>query len=60
MSESAELPLPGYDQLPLGKLAHRVRTLNETEVRALIRYESEHADRLPVLRLLHTRLEELR
>lgn len=60
MAESNELPLPGYDQLPLGSLAHRVRTLDREDVRTLVDYESQHADRPAVLELLHSRLEELR
>lgn len=61
MSYSAkDLPLPEYDRLSFGSLAHRVRMLNTAEVQSLVDYEAEHADRPAVLELLHSRLEELR
>ncbi|MEV5428036.1 hypothetical protein [Streptomyces sp. NPDC052701] len=54
------LPLPDYDHLPLGSLQHRVRTLDEAGLRAVLAYEEAHGNRLPVLQVLRTRLEELR
>lgn len=56
---SDALPLPDYDDLPLGSLQHRVRTLDADGVRALISYEEEHGDRLPVLTVLRARLDQL-
>lgn len=55
-----DLPLPDYDHLPLSSLQHRVRTLDEQGVSALLGYESEHGRRLPVLEVLEQRLHELR
>lgn len=52
-------PIAGYDELPLGALQHRVRSLTEAELRALLDYERGHADRAPVVDLLVRRLGEL-
>jgi hypothetical protein len=54
-----ELPLPDYDQLPLGDLRHRVRTLDEAGVRSLIEHEEAHGNRVPVLEVLRSRLTGL-
>ena len=54
-----ELPLPDYDQLPLTELRHRIRMLEEGQLRALFEYETEHGNRIPVLELMHARLREL-
>src|SRR3954454_20468708 len=55
-----ELPLPDYDHLPLGSLAHRIRTLDAGALSSLLDYERTHGDRLPVTELMRTRLDELR
>jgi hypothetical protein len=60
MAGSIELPLPEYDRLPFGSLAHRVRSLDAGEVETLMEYETEHADRPAVRNLLESRLKELR
>lgn len=54
-----ELPLPDYDELPLGTLRHRMRALSEEEIRLLLEHERNHADRVPVIELLTSRLGEL-
>lgn len=54
-----ELPLPDYDHLPLGSLAHRVRSLDVDGLTQLIGYERQHGARAPVLQVLETRLEAL-
>jgi hypothetical protein len=54
-----ELPLPDYDQLPLNEVRHRIRTLEEGQLRTLFEHETEHGNRIPVLELLHARLREL-
>lgn len=54
-----ELPLPDYDQLPLTELRHRIRSLDEGELRLLFEHETEHGNRIPVLELLHARVREL-
>ncbi|MFI9407236.1 hypothetical protein [Nocardia sp. NPDC052316] len=54
-----ELPLPDYDQLALGDIRHRARSLDESRLRALIEHERAHGARVPVLELLQARLTEL-
>ena len=54
-----DLPLPDYDQLPLTELRHRIRMLEEGQLRMLFEYETEHGNRIPVLELMHARLREL-
>jgi hypothetical protein len=59
MAHSEELPLTDYDQLPLTELRHRIRSLEEPQVRTLFDHEEAHGNRIPVLELLHARLKEL-
>jgi hypothetical protein len=54
-----ELPLPEFDQLSLGDLRHRIRSLNAEQIRALIEHERQHAIRPAVLVQLGARLDEL-
>jgi hypothetical protein len=54
-----ELPLTDYDQLPLNELRHRIRGLDEGQLRGLLEHEEAHGNRIPVLELLHARLREL-
>jgi hypothetical protein len=54
-----DLPLADYDQLPLGDLRHRIRSLDEGSLRTLVEHERAHGDRAPVLQLLTARLEQL-
>ncbi len=60
MADRSTLPLPDYDQLPIGSVESRVRSLTVEEVEELLAYEREHADRLPVVQVLTARLEQLR
>jgi hypothetical protein len=53
------LPLPDYDDLPVGSLQARVRTLDADGVRRLVEYEKAHADRPAVLQVLGRRAAEL-
>jgi hypothetical protein len=53
------LPLPDFDHLPLPAVTHRIRSLEADEVEALIDHEQAHGDRLPVLEVLRTRLQQL-
>lgn len=53
------LPIPDYDHLPVTGLAHRIRSLEAEQVDRLISYERAHGERLPVLQVLETRLQEL-
>jgi len=54
-----ELPLPDFDQLPVGSIESRVRTLGERGVRELLDYEREHANRVAVMQILEHRLVAL-
>jgi hypothetical protein len=54
-----ELPLPDYDHLPLASLTQRIRALDADGLSALVQYEQEHGNRLPVVQVLKTRLQEL-
>ncbi|AGB20624.1 hypothetical protein Mycsm_00163 [Mycobacterium sp. JS623] len=54
-----ELPIADYDQLPLTELRHRIRSLDEGQLRGLFDHEESHGNRIPVLELLHARLREL-
>jgi hypothetical protein len=60
MTEPAALPLPDYDHLTVGDLTHRIRSLDADALQTLLRYERDHADRLPVVQVLTSRLEEVR
>lgn len=59
MMNDASAHLPEYDDLPLGALEHRIRSLNAADLRSVLDYEREHANRTPVLELLTARLDEL-
>jgi hypothetical protein len=54
-----ELPLADYDQLTLGDLQHRIRSLDEESLRTVLNHECGHAARVPVLEFLEARLREL-
>lgn len=57
--EDATTLIPEYDELPLGMLQHRVRALDEDQLGTVIEYERQHANRAPVLQVLHARLDAL-
>jgi hypothetical protein len=54
-----QLPLTDYDQLSVGDLKHRIRSLSEDELEQVRDHEREHGDRAPVLQIIAARLEEL-
>lgn len=56
---SNDLPIPDYDQLSLGDLRHRIRSLDRDELSRVLDHEREHGDRAPVLQVLTARLAEL-
>lgn len=56
---SNDLPIPDYDQLPLGDLRHRIRSLTREELARVLEHEREHGDRVPVVEVLTARLAEL-
>jgi hypothetical protein len=59
MAASDELPIPDYDQLSLNDVRHRIRSLDEAQLRAVFAHEEAHGNRVPVLEILHARLLEL-
>jgi hypothetical protein len=59
VTNRTEFPIPDYDHLPVGALAHRVRSLPADGLRRLLDYEREHGNRLPVVRLLEQRIGAL-
>jgi hypothetical protein len=56
---SGELPLPNYDEMSLGDIQHKVRSLTRDEVEAVLTYEAGHAARVPVLEVVEARLHQL-
>ncbi|TVT22293.1 hypothetical protein FNH06_14025 [Amycolatopsis acidiphila] len=54
-----EFPLPDYDQIPLGSLRHRIRSLDESQLRTVVEYECAHGNRVGVLEVLRARMAEL-
>ncbi|KOV90011.1 hypothetical protein [Nocardia sp. NRRL S-836] len=54
-----QLPIPGYDQLTLGDLLHRIRSLDEQELRQVREHEEAHGHRTPVLEIIDERLRQL-
>ena len=59
MAPSDELPLPDYDQLSLGDLQHRIRSLDADQLEAVTVYECGHAARVPVLEILEARRRQI-
>ena len=55
-----DLPIPDYDHLPIGDLGHRIRSLTADGLASLLTYEQAHGNRLPVVQVLQTRLDEVR
>jgi len=59
MTQSDDLPLADYDEMALGDLQHRIRSLTPGELESVLTYEAGHAARVPVLEILEARLREL-
>ena|SRR5947209_14516929 len=59
MTDSAELPLPDYDQLSLGDIRHRIRSLDAEALGVILNHEAGHAARVPVFEILEARQREL-
>jgi hypothetical protein len=57
MADREALPIPDYDHLPEGSLAHRIRALDADGLRLILDHERAHGDRLPVVALLEERLQ---
>jgi hypothetical protein len=56
---SADLPLADYDDLTLGAVESRIRSLDAASLRQLLDYERAHGNRLPVVQLLEQRSAQL-
>ena len=56
---SDELPLPNFDEMSLGDIQHKVRSLIKAEVETILIYEAGHAARVPVLEIVEARMREL-
>jgi pyruvate/2-oxoglutarate dehydrogenase complex dihydrolipoamide acyltransferase (E2) component len=56
---ASDLPLPGYDDLTLPSIRARLRGLDTAQLRALVAYESMHAERPEVLGMFERRIEKL-
>jgi hypothetical protein len=52
-------PLPGYDDLSLPSLRARLRTLDATDIKAMLDYEKAHASRDDVISMLERRLAKI-
>lgn len=59
MTDRTEVPIPDYDHLPEGSLAHRIRSLPVEGLRSLLDYEQEHGNRFRVVHLLQQRVQAL-
>jgi hypothetical protein len=59
-TDRGTLPVPDFDHLPLGALHDRIRSLDAGALQALVDYEHEHGDRLPVIEVLRHRLDAVR
>jgi hypothetical protein len=59
MSSSDDLPLEDYDQMTVGDLQHRIRSLSAEDLAIVLNYEAGHAARVPVLEILEARQRQL-
>ncbi|WP_329138942.1 hypothetical protein OG552_32065 [Streptomyces sp. NBC_01476] len=57
---TAEVPIVGYPHLPKIAIESSLRDLGPDEVESVLRYESRHRARTPVIRLLTARLRRFR
>jgi hypothetical protein len=55
-----DLPLPDFDHIPLGTLPSRLHPLDERGITQLLSWERTHGNRLPVIQVLESRIEQLR
>jgi hypothetical protein len=55
-----DLPLPDFDHIPLGTLPSRLHPLDERGITQLLGWERAHGNRLPVIQVLESRIQQLR
>ncbi|MEU6849594.1 hypothetical protein ABZ901_06625 [Actinacidiphila alni] len=60
VADQEDLPLNDYDHLPRVSIEGSIGAMEEDELEQLVRYESVHRQRTPVIRLLTARLRRLR
>ncbi len=60
MTDHDQLPIPDYDQLPVGGLTSRIRTLDAQGLETLLAYEKGHANRIQVVQIMQNRLNSLK
>jgi hypothetical protein len=54
-----ELPLPGYDTLPVASIRARLRSLDVDQLQALLVHEHKNAERSEVIAMIERRIEKL-
>jgi hypothetical protein len=59
VTDRTALPIPDYDHLPEGSLAHRIHSLPAPALHRLLDHEQEHGNRAAVVQLLTRRLDAL-
>jgi hypothetical protein len=60
MTEHDQLPIPDYDQLPVGGLTSRIRSLDAAGLQILLDYERGHANRIQIVQIMQNRLSSLK
>jgi hypothetical protein len=59
MSTHDELPIPDYDQLNLGTITHRIRSLTQPDLERLLEHERATAHRVQVEEIMQARVKQL-
>jgi hypothetical protein len=54
-----ELPLPGYDTMPIASIRARLRSLDVDQLQALLVHEQKNAQRPDVIAMIERRVEKL-
>jgi hypothetical protein len=54
-----ELPLPGYDTMPVASIRARLRSLDVDQLQALLVHEHKNAERPEVIAMIERRIEKL-
>jgi hypothetical protein len=58
-SASSDLPIPDFDNISIGSLRARLRSLSVEDLVTLREWEKDHAHRLPVITLLDNRIAKV-
>lgn len=58
-TEKGPEPIPGYDEMTLGSLRGRLRSLSLDDLQAIQKYEKAHLARQPMITLVEHRLAKL-